>query len=261
MFDSLSATPGLLVMLLLAAFCAGCIDSVVGGGGMIQLPALLMAPGFSPIAALSTNKVASCMGTLAGTVTYIRSVALQWKIVLPATSIAFCASALGAHCATLLPAHIFRPVIVVVLVAILIFTAFESRIPRKASRIPSTLSLLGRALAIGMILGGYDGVLGVGVGSMMLVAFQVLLGYNFLHATAAAKVLNSATNLGALIYFIPLGSIHWLLGILMGCANMAGNWVGARTAIHLGEQFIRRLLIIIVTLILLRLTAQILGWV
>lgn len=180
---------------------------------------------------------------------------------IPATGIAFCASALGAHCATLLPAHIFRPVIVVVLVAILIFTAFESRIPRKASRIPSTLSLLGRALAIGMILGGYDGVLGVGVGSMMLVAFQVLLGYNFLHATAAAKVLNSATDLGALIYFIPLGSIHWLLGILMGCANMAGNWVGARTAIHLGEQFIRRLLIIIVTLILLRLTAQILGWV
>lgn len=261
MFDSLSATPGLLVVLLLAAFCAGCIDSVVGGGGMIQLPALLMAPGFSPIAALSTNKVASCMGTLAGTVTYIRSVALQWKIIIPATGIAFCASALGAHCATILPAHIFRPAIVVVLAAILVFSVLQPRIPRGQPRALTTSSFLVRGFALGLILGGYDGILGAGTGAMMLVALQVAMGYDMLHATAAAKVLNTATNLGALLYFIPLGSIHWLLGITMGCANMAGSWVGARTAIHLGERFIRRVLVIVMTLMLLRLSAQILGWV
>ena len=96
---------------------------------------------------------------------------------------------------------------------------------------------------------------------MMLVALQIAMGYDMLHATAAAKVLNTATNLGALLYFIPLGSIHWFLGIAMGWANMAGSWVGARTAIHLGERFIRHVLVIVMTLMLLRLSAQILGWV
>jgi len=231
-----SVTPELFIVLLLAAFCAGCIDSVVGGGGMIQLPALLMAPGFSPIAALSTNKVASSMGTLMSASTYIRSLKIPW-------------------------AHIFRPAIVVVLAAILVFSVLQPRIPRGQSRALTTSSFLVRGFALGLILGGYDGILGAGTGAMMLVALQVAMGYDMLHATAAAKVLNTATNLGALLYFIPLGSIHWLLGIAMGCANMAGSWVGARTAIHLGERFIRRVLVIVMTLMLLRLSAQILGWV
>lgn len=125
----------------------------------------------------------------------------------------------------------------------------------------ATSSFLVRGFALGLILGGYDGILGAGTGAMMLVALQIAMGYDMLHATAAAKVLNTATNLGALLYFIPLGSIHWLLGIAMGCANMAGSWLGARTAIHLGERFIRRVLVIVMTLMLLRLSAQILGWV
>lgn len=130
MLDLLSVTPELFIVLLLAAFCAGCIDSVVGGGGMIQLPALLMAPGFSPVAALSTNKVASAMGTLTSASTYIRSLKIPWKILLPVAFVAFCASAAGAHCATILPAHIFRPAIVVVLAAILVFSVLQPRIPR-----------------------------------------------------------------------------------------------------------------------------------
>ena len=149
----------------------------------------------------------------------------------------------------------------VVLAAILVFSVLQSRIPRGQPRTLAASALLVRGFALGLILGGYDGILGAGTGAMMLVALQVTMGYDMLHATAAAKVLNTATNLGALLYFIPLGSIHWLLGITMGCANMAGSWVGARTAIHLGERFIRRVLIIVVTLMLLRLSAQILGWV
>ena len=261
MLDLLSVTPELFIVLLLAAFCAGCIDSVVGGGGMIQLPALLMAPGFSPVAALSTNKVASAMGTLTSASTYIRSLKIPWKILLPVAFVAFCASAAGAYCATILPAHIFRPAIVVVLAAILVFSVLQPRIPRGQPRTLTTSSFLVRGFALGLILGGYDGILGAGTGAMMLVALQIAMGYDMLHATAAAKVLNTATNLGALLYFIPLGSIHWLLGITMGCANMAGSWVGARTAIHLGERFIRRVLVIVMTLMLLRLSAQILGWV
>ena len=174
---------------------------------------------------------------------------------------AFCASAAGAYCATILPAHIFRPAIVVVLAAILVFSVLQPRIPRGQPRVLATSSFLVRGFALGLILGGYDGILGAGTGAMMLVALQIAMGYDMLHATAAAKVLNTATNLGALLYFIPLGSIHWLLGIAMGCANMAGSWVGARTAIHLGERFIRRVLVIVMTLMLLRLSAQILGWV
>ena len=220
---------------------------------MIQLPALLMAPGFSPIAALSTNKVASAMGTLMSASTYIRSLKIPWKILLPVAFV--------AYCATILPAHIFRPAILVVLAAILVFSVLQPRIPRGQSRALTTSSFLVRGFALGLILGGYDGILGAGTGAMMLVALQVAMGYDMLHATAAAKVLNTATNLGALLYFIPLGSIHWLLGIAMGCANMAGSWVGARTAIHLGERFIRRVLVIVMTLMLLRMSAQILGWV
>ena len=149
----------------------------------------------------------------------------------------------------------------VVLAAILVFSVLQPRIPRGQPRALTTSSFLVRGFALGLILGGYDGILGAGTGAMMLVALQIAMGYDMLHSTAAAKVLNTATNLGALLYFIPLGSIHWFLGIAMGCANMAGSWVGARTAIHLGERFIRRVLVIVMTLMLLRLSAQILGWV
>ena len=189
MLDLLSVTPELFIVLLLAAFCAGCIDSVVGGGGMIQLPALLMAPGFSPVAALSTNKIASSMGTLTSASTYIRSLKIPWKILLPVAFVAFCASADGAYCATILPAHIFRPAIVVVLAAILVFSVLQPRIPRGQSRALTTSSFLVRGFALGLILGGYDGILGAGTGAMMLVALQVAMGYDMLHATAAAKVL------------------------------------------------------------------------
>ena len=223
MLDLLSVTPELFIVLLLASFCAGCIDSVVGGGGMIQLPALLMAPGFSPVAALSTNKVASSMGTLTSASTYIRSLKIPWKILLPVAFVAFCASAAGAYCATILPAHIFRPAIVVVLAAILVFSVLQPRIPRGQPRALTTSSFLVRGFALGLILGGYDGILGAGTGAMMLVALQIAMGYDMLHATAAAKVLNTATNLGALLYFIPLGSIHWLLGIAMGMRQHGGK--------------------------------------
>ncbi|MFC2683307.1 MAG: sulfite exporter TauE/SafE family protein, partial [Rothia mucilaginosa] len=160
MLDLLSVTPELFIVLLLASFCAGCIDSVVGGGGMIQLPALLMAPGFSPVAALSTNKVASAMGTLTSASTYIRSLKIPWKILLPVAFVAFCASAAGAYCATILPAHIFRPAIVVVLAAILVFSVLQPRIPRGQPRALSASSFLVRGFALGLILGGYDGILG-----------------------------------------------------------------------------------------------------
>ncbi len=178
MLDLLSVTPELFIVLLLAAFCAGCIDSVVGGGGMIQLPALLMAPGFSPVAALSTNKVASSMGTLTSASTYIRSLKIPWKILLPVAFLAFCASAAGAYCATILPAHIFRPAIVVVLAAILVFSVLQPRIPRGQPRALATSSFLVRGFALGLILGGYDGILGAGTGAMMLVALQIAMGYS-----------------------------------------------------------------------------------
>ena len=251
--DGLSATT--LVLLLVAALAAGWIDAVVGGGGLLQLPALLLVPGLSPVQALATNKLSSVFGTTTSAVTYARRVHPDLRTALPMAAVALVGSAVGASIAALLPASVFKPVIVVALIGIGVFTAMRPSLGEATALRHSGRRHHGTAAGIGGVIGFYDGVLGPGTGSFLVFAMVSLLGYDFLNASAKAKIVNVATNLGALAFFVPHGSVVWGLGLLLGAANTLGGYLGSRTATSRGTGFIRVVFLVVVSALIVRL-----GW-
>lgn len=248
-----------LLLLLVAAFFAGWVDAVVGGGGMVQLPALLMVPGLTPVQALATNKVGSVMGTITSAVTYARKVPLDWATVLPTALAAGLASLGGALLATRLPTEIFKPVIVLALLAVLVYTLLKPSLGREQRMRLRGGRLVAASGGLGACIGFYDGLLGPGTGSFLLLGMAGWLGYSFLQATAHTKVVNAATNLGAILLFSLAGQTVWLLGLALGCANMLGGYLGARTALSKGSGFVRLMLLVVVSAMLLKLGADVLG--
>jgi len=248
-------TPTVLVLVLLAALTAGFVDAVVGGGGLIQLPALLLVPGLSPVQALATNKLGSILGTTTSAVTFYRRVRPDLRTALPMAALALVSSFAGASIAALLPAEVFKPVIVVALVAIGAFTLLRPSLGEVTALRHQGRRHHGVAAVVGAVVGFYDGVLGPGTGSFLVFAMVSLLGYDFLAASAKAKIVNCATNLGALLFFVPHGSVFWGLGLLLGAANMLGSYLGARTATTRGSGFIRVAFLVVVTVLIARL-----GW-
>lgn len=253
--------PFTLVLLLLAACCAGWVDAVVGGGGMVQLPALLMVPGLTPVQALATNKVGSVMGTITSAATYARKVPLDWRTLLPTALLAGLASVGGALLATYLPAEVFKPIIVVALLAVLVYTLVKPTLGIAQDMRFRGSRLVAASGALGLGIGFYDGVLGPGTGSFLLLGMAGWLGYSFLQAAAHTKVVNTATNLGAILLFSLAGQTVWLLGLVLGLANMLGGYIGARTALSRGNGFVRVMLIVVVSAMLLKLGADVvLAW-
>ena len=244
-----------LLLVLLAALTAGFVDAVVGGGGLVQLPALLLVPGLSPVQALATNKLASILGTTTSAVTFYRRARPDLRTALPMAAVALVSSFAGASIAALLPADVFKPVIVLALVAIGAFTLLRPSLGEVTALRHTGRRHHGVAAGVGAVIGFYDGVLGPGTGSFLVFAMVSLLGYDFLAASAKAKIVNCATNLGALLFFVPYGSVFWGLGLLMGVANMLGGYVGARTATARGSRFIRIAFLVVVTALIGRL-----GW-
>lgn len=245
------------VLLCLAALLAGWVDAVVGGGGLIQLPALLLVPGFAPVHALATNKVGSVMGTLTSATTYYRRVRPDLRTTLPVAGVAFLGSMGGAVVANHLPTEVFTPVILAALVAVLVFTVARPRVGTDDQVDPPPAGVvLARTVPFGAVIGFYDGVMGPGTGSFLVLGLVLLARTTFLRATATTKIVNAATNLGALAYFAPLGLVEWRLGVTIGVANMLGGYLGARTAVHLGSRFVRAVLIVVVCALLLRLGIQ-----
>lgn len=246
---------GTVVLLLLAALSAGWVDAVVGGGGLVQLPALLLVPGMTPLNALATNKVASIFGTATSSITYYRRVHPDLRTALPMAGLALVGAAGGALSASLLPEQVLQPVIVVALLAVAVYT-----LARPALGEATALRWHGRrhhlaAGAAGAAIGFYDGILGPGTGSFLVFTLVGLLGYAFLEASAKAKIVNFATNLGALLVFVPQGAVLWGLGLLMGSANLLGGYLGARTAVARGSGFVRVVFLLVVGALILRL-----GW-
>ena len=251
-------TPGTLALLLLAALVAGWVDAVVGGGGLVQLPALLLVPGISPVQALATNKLAGFAGTTTSAITYARRVRLDWRTALPMALVAGSGAAGGAAVAHAVPAAALRPVTLVALVAVAVWTLL-----RRAPAADPVLRWggarhVGTAAGVGLVIGTYDGALGPGTGSF-LVAALVGLGYAFLQASAVAKVVNAATNLGALVVFTIAGSTLWALGLAMAVANMTGGYLGARTAVARGSAFVRVVFLVVVAVLVARLGTQVVG--
>ncbi len=249
-----------VVLLVLAAFAAGWVDAVVGGGGLVQLPALLLAlPGAAPAQVLATNKLASICGTATSSVTYYRRVRPDLRTALPMAGWAFAGAAGGAACASLLPAAVFRPLVLVLLVAVAAWTVL-----RPDAGAVTALRFAGRrhhgtAAAIGASIGFYDGIFGPGTGSFLVIALVGVLGYAFLDASAKAKIVNAATNLGALVVFVPQGAPLWGLGLVMGAANVAGAYLGARTAVARGSRFVRVVFLVVVGALVVRLGWDVLG--
>jgi uncharacterized membrane protein YfcA len=251
--DGLSAT--VLASVLVAALAAGWIDAVVGGGGLLQLPALLLVPGLSPVQALATNKLSSVFGTATSAVTYHRRVRPDLRTAVPMAGVALASSFAGASIASVLPVAVFKPVIVVALVAIAAFTVLRPALGEVTVLRHTGRRHHGVAGAVGAVIGCYDGILGPGTGSFLVFAMVSLLGYDFLSASAKAKIVNVATNLGALLFFVPHGSVFWGLGLLMGAANMLGGYLGSRAATARGSRFIRIAFLVVVSALIARV-----GW-
>lgn len=246
--------PGTIALLCVAAACAGWVDAVTGGGGLVQLPSLLIAmPDQPPATALGTNKLSSVIGTSAAALTYARRTRVDLRTALPMAIAAFVGAAGGALLASHLPAQAFRPVILVLLVAVWIYTLL-----RPAMGLEENRRFTGRRHGViagvaGLGIGFYDGLIGPGTGSFLLIVLVAGLGLSFLAASATAKIVNLGTNIAALIVFGLTGSVLWLLGLLMGACNLAGAIIGARTAIARGSGFVRAVFLVVVALLILRL--------
>ncbi|WP_449407632.1 sulfite exporter TauE/SafE family protein [Microbacterium maritypicum] len=246
-------TWGTLILVVVAAFAAGWIDAVVGGGGLLQLPALLLIPGISPIQALATNKLASVFGTATSSVTYYRRAKPDIRTALPMAGVALAGSFGGAAVATVLPAAAFKPIIVVALLAVALFTAFRPQMGAATRLRFSGHKHYITAGVAGLVIGFYDGLIGPGTGTFLVISLVALLGYDFLQASAKAKIVNLATNTGALLLFIPHGAVLWLLGGILAAANVAGSYLGSRMAISRGATFIRVVFLLVVVALIAKL--------
>jgi len=244
-----------LVLLVLAAFAAGWVDAVVGGGGLVQLPALLIGlPSDAPPASvLGTNKVSSVFGTATSSVTYAVKIRPDWRTVLPLVVTAAAGSAGGAELAKFLPKDYFTPIVLVALVGVGLYTWRRPQLGLTSERRHTGSAHYGRTAAIGLGVGAYDGFLGPGTGSFFVILLVGVLGYGFLEASAKAKIANLATNLSAITVFALHGSVLWALGLTMGAANLLGGLLGARTAIKHGNGFVRKVFLLVLAALIVKL--------
>lgn len=244
-----------LLLLAVAAFAAGWVDAVVGGGGLIQLPALLLVPGMTPLQAIATNKIGSIMGTSVSALTYYRRIHPDLRTALPMAAAAFVAAIAGARLAALIPGEALRIIILAALLGVGVYTAARPRLGQDTRLRWEGNRHVGAAMVVGVAVGLYDGLLGPGTGTFLVIGLVSIVGYAFLPATAIAKIVNLATNLGALLFFIPNGSVVWAAGVTIAAANMVGGYTGARMAIARGAGFIRVVFLAVVAVLILRL-----GW-
>ncbi|MFD0828858.1 TSUP family transporter [Neobacillus sp. M.A.Huq-85] len=240
--------PTLLVILVVFGFLAAFIDSVVGGGGLIALPALLFT-GLSPAAAVATNKLAGTIGSLTSTIMFYRSGKLDIKSVYKLFPLTFIGSMIGAWTVHLMNPELLKPLMLVMLAAVAIYTIFKKDWGSISS--VRKLSFQHMALFIFAIfaIGFYDGFLGPGTGSFLMFAF-LMIGFDFLKAAGNAKFLNFGSNIAALIMFMFLGQVNYAYGIPMGIAQIAGSIVGSRFAIKRGSGYVRALFITVTFLLL-----------
>ncbi|MBA2272015.1 MAG: TSUP family transporter [Chthoniobacterales bacterium] len=244
------------ILLPLCAFSllAGFIDAVVGGGGLIQLPAILiLMPGVPFPTLLGTNKLASMFGTSMAVYRYTRHVAVDWSTVLPATVAAFGFAFLGSRAVNLLNPAVLRPLVLVLLVVVAIYVFLVKELglihqPKHASHKARWLGIL-----VGSVLGFYDGFFGPGMGSFLIFAFVGIFGFDFLSASASAKTVNLATNLASVIYFAATDQILYATGLAMAACNVIGAMLGTRLAIARGSRFVRIFFLVIVAALITKL--------
>lgn len=240
--------PQLVAILFLFGFLAAFIDSVVGGGGLISLPALMFT-GLTPSAAVATNKLAGTMGSLTSTITFYRSGKIDLNSVLKFFPLVFIGSMIGAWVVHLMNPELLKPLMLIMLAAVAIYTIFKKdwgsiSTVKKLSKVK-----FGIFLIVITLIGFYDGFLGPGTGSFLIFAF-LIVGYDFLKAAGNAKLLNFGSNIGALLMFLFLGQINFAYGLIMGVAQIFGAICGSKYAIKRGSSYVRGLFITVTVLLL-----------
>lgn len=248
-----------IALLCLCATMAGFVDAVVGGGGLIQLPALFLflpqADALPAAVPLATNKFASICGTSQAAFQYARRLPLNWSSLLPAAGAAFAGSFLGARAVTLLQPSQLKPIVLVLLGAVAIYTFVRKDFGGRHA--PAFTARHERILGVfvGAGIGFYDGFFGPGTGSFLIFIFIGLFGFDFLTASASAKVINFATNLSAVGYFAATGHVLWHYAVPMGVCNVLGSLAGTRLAMLKGNRFVRAFFLVVVSVMIARF-----GW-
>jgi uncharacterized membrane protein YfcA len=242
-----------LLLVSLASLFAGFVDSMVGGGGLILVPTLLATfPTAHPATLFGTNKAASVWGTGMATVQYSRRVKLPWAALLPGALVAMLASFAGAWLVTVVSAEFLRKLLPAILLLVLGYTLAKKELGRHHTPHFSGRKEAALACCIGAVIGFYDGFFGPGTGSFFVFCLVRFLGYDFLHASAAAKLLNTATNLSALALFITKGHIWWHFALAMAVANVLGSLAGTHMALKHGTGFVRWVFIAVVSALILK---------
>ncbi|HMN91942.1 MAG TPA: TSUP family transporter [Hydrogenophaga sp.] len=242
-----------LFLVSLASLFAGFVDSIVGGGGLILVPALFAVfPNTHPATLFGVNKSASIWGTAAATVQYARRVHMPWSALLPAAAVCFAGSMAGAWAVTVVSPDFLRRVLPAILIAVLIYTLARKDLgrhhtPRFAGRREAMA-----AATLGLTIGFYDGFFGPGTGSFFVFLFVRWLGYDFLHASASAKLLNTTSNLAALLLFAAKGHVWWHFAVVMAVANVVGSLLGTRLALKHGSGFVRGVFLVVVSALILK---------
>lgn len=246
--------PVLIYLLLGAAgFFAGLLDAIVGGGGLIQVPALFSAfPTAMPATLFGTNKVAGIFGTAIAARTYWNKFPVDWSLVLPASLTALLFAFVGAWAITIFPPDVFRKLLPFVLLLVALYVFRHKDFGGEYVPVKRGVSKVLLAAGIGAVLGFYDGFFGPGTGSFLIFLFIRGFGLDFLRASAAAKIINVACNLAALAWFIPTTEPLWLLGGTMAVCNIAGSVIGARLALKEGAGFVRRIFLLVVMALIVK---------
>lgn len=243
----------IIILLCLAAFLAGFVDAIVGGGGLIQTPvALVLLPNYAVASIIGSLKIPSFSGTALAARQYLKKVEMNWKLLSIMAVVAFAAAFLGSTLLTKVHNDFMKPLLLGVLTAIAIYTFLKKDFGTHQAKEHSPTTQIILAVIISSCIGFYDGFIGPGTGSFFVLAFVSVLGFDFLHASANAKMVNLATNFGSICLFVLKGKIIWAIAIPMAVCNAIGGWVGAKLAIKKGNGFIRIFFLIVVIGTLLR---------
>jgi uncharacterized membrane protein YfcA len=247
-----------ILLACLAAFFAGFIDAIAGGGGLIQVPGLLLLfPAMPVVTLLGTNKLAACAGTVMASLHYIRALKIDYKAIVPALIITFIFAALGAKVVSIINNEILKPMVFVLLILIGIYTVTNKNLGLVSDKRFTGWHLQLCCMIMGAALGFYDGFFGPGTGSILMFLLVSLLGFSFLEASAFAKLINLAGNLAALLFFIFNKQVIFKIGLPMAVCNILGNSIGARLAINKGSQFVRWIFLLVIIAMLIQFIRQV----
>ena len=243
----------IIILLCIASFFAGFVDAIVGGGGLIQTPiAMILLPNLAVSRIIGSLKIPAFSGTSFAARQYLKKVTVNWKLLSVMAILSFCAAFFGSHVLTLVSNDFMKPLLLIVLTLIAIYTFTKKDFGQSKIKNHTPKRQLLYAVGLSVCIGFYDGFIGPGTGSFLVLGFVAVLGFDFLHASANAKMVNLATNFGSICLFVLKGKIIWAIAIPMSLCNALGGWLGAKVAIRKGNGFIRVFFLIVVIGTLLR---------